>query len=167
MAKMSVRKSGRRAELAFQGKIIDGYGRDGGRARKWATHMQVGVPDLVAALPGVGAHMAEVKHRPLWAVGVDHPNPLDAIQIKRAREYIDAGALVVGMAVIGSAEARQSVLVVFDPLSDAVVWESSVPTPWVPGRGYAVRCAVEKYVERANGLRIGVHGANLRAQETS
>lgn len=48
-------------ELKDQLDLINTIKKEGGYAKKWATHFAVGVPDLVCALPGVGNFLMEVK----------------------------------------------------------------------------------------------------------
>ncbi len=106
----------KRNELVFQGHIIDSYKRCGGHARKWATELMVGMPDLICALPGWGVHLVEVKHRPMWRLGRDYPNPMTDKQRYEAGLYRNGGGRVFGFVVVESDRALGSFLVVFDPL---------------------------------------------------
>lgn len=128
----------RRQELKFQDYIIESYKRCGGYARKWATDMQVGLPDLCATLPEYGGHWSEVKHRPLWGMGVSYKNPLDKMQVRNARLYIQGGALVYGAVIISSVNVTGSKLCVFHPLADCITADTSNTFDYVPGRGYPI-----------------------------
>ena len=141
-----------RKEIPFQNHIMDSYEAHGGKARKWATELQVGVPDLICSLPVFGVHLAEVKHRPEFGcVGkMVMPNPLAPKQVSVAREFINGGGLVVMMVVAQSEKALGSWLYMFDPLClniDATGWVPRVP--YVPGRKFNVRGLLEFYLERA------------------
>lgn len=108
----------KRQELKFQDHIVDSYGLAGGYAKKWASEMAVGNPDLVCALPGVGVHLVEVKHRPDWRLGNEYANPLTAKQMQVARDYTKAGGVVFGAVVFGSVKALGAFLFFFDPTLD-------------------------------------------------
>jgi hypothetical protein len=120
----------RRVELAFQKHIIDSYKTGGGYAKKWASEWQKGVPDLIASLPGVGLHLAEVKHRPDFLKKGRIANPLEPKQRQECRDYIQAGAMVCGFLISGE-KATGSRLYVFDPSADYVhdhdPWVAYVP----------------------------------------
>lgn len=109
-----------RRELKFQDHIIDSYKLAGGHARKWATDLQVGMPDLICSLLGYGCHLVEVKHRPAWRPGLVYPNPLTLKQRFEMSKYKGAGAKVHGFAIAGGTDAIGSVLVLFDPTADQV-----------------------------------------------
>lgn len=144
--KLTVRGSKRRVELKFQKHIINSYKRQGGVARKWASEWQVGVPDIIASLPLVGVHLIEVKHRPEWESGQIRSNPLDPIQISVAKDYINAGGLVIGAVVFASPEARGSCLTMFDPICSSFECGGPATAPYVPGLGFDVRHLLAKFV---------------------
>lgn len=134
----------RRVELKFQDHIIDSYKACGGYARKWATDMQVGLPDLCAALPGIGGHWVEVKHRPEWSIlKREYGNPLDKMQVRNARLYMDAGALVFGAVIVEGSNAIGSHLVIFHPLAPVLMTDHTI-YPYVPGKGYDVATAARE-----------------------
>lgn len=54
-------KKKKRQELKDQDDIIATIRAEGGYAEKWASLFQVGKPDLICALPGVGNFLMEVK----------------------------------------------------------------------------------------------------------
>lgn len=141
---ITVRGGARRVELTFQNRLIDSYKDQGGFARKWASGWQVGAPDLVAALPGFGVHLVEVKHRPLWRMGDVHTNPLDKIQVKTSRDFVSAGGLVVGLVVFGASGAIGSYLKVFNPGDETITLEKRASVPYVAGRGYDIVRALGK-----------------------
>jgi len=49
-------------ELNVQANILKSVIKGGGFGRKWASDFQVGVPDLILAMPGLGLWLCEVKH---------------------------------------------------------------------------------------------------------
>lgn len=139
MAKVvSVRSDTRRQELKFQGYILDSYGNQNGYARKWATDLQVGVPDIIASLPDIGVHLLEVKHRPEWIVGGGYPNPLDRAQVRIAREFEQAGALIMGAVIVGGVHANDTSLCVFPPLQESINLFAETSSRYKPGKGYDV-----------------------------
>jgi hypothetical protein len=143
---ISLRGPNRRRETKFQDHIIKSYLAQGGAARKWATDLQVGVPDLIASLDGVGVHLVEVKHRPEWRRERAYGNPLDAAQIRVAREFVTGGALVVGAVVIESPEAKGAHLVAFDPIGTELHTSLSFSTPYVLGAGFDMRGLVGAFL---------------------
>lgn len=118
--------SNKRAELKFQKHIIDSYIIQGGYARKWATQLAVGEPDLVATVPVVGQHLAEVKHRPDWVIGGTYKNPLTPKQKDEAIKFINGGGRCVALIVVGSTSAIGSKLVVCDPTQHEVMLKRHV-----------------------------------------
>lgn len=134
----------RRVELKFQDHIIDSYKACGGYARKWATDMQVGLPDLCATLPGIGGHWVEVKHRPEWSIlRKEYENPLDKMQARNARLYIEGGALVFGAVIVGGVKAIGSSLVIFHPYAPVIMADRNI-FPYVPGKGYDMTAAARE-----------------------
>lgn len=133
-------KAERRREIKFQNHLIDSYKRCGGHARKWATEMLVGMPDLIATTRWIGCHLAEVKHRPLWSHSDISPreNPLTRKQRDEARKYIDGGTLVCGYVVTDAELAEGSYLIIFDPLCDEFIPATQLYTPYQKGVGYDV-----------------------------
>lgn len=125
-----------RRELKFQDHIIDSYKLAGGHARKWATDLQVGMPDLICSLLGYGCHLVEVKHRPEWRPGLTYDNPLTLKQQLEARKFKEAGAKVHGFVVAGDTDAVGSFLILIDPLADRVKMERYVP--YVAGKKFNV-----------------------------
>lgn len=116
----------KRTELAFQNHIIDSYKLRGGYAKKWASEWQKGVPDLIATLPGVGLHLAEVKHVPNFLDKGRIPNPLEPKQKQECRDYMNGGAMVCGFLIAG-AKTIGSRLYVFDPTAEEILDGD----PWV------------------------------------
>lgn len=127
----------RRVELKFQNHIIDSYEKFGGYARKWASDLQVGPPDLVGAMPEIGQHLMEVKHRPEFGdTKMSMPNPMDKKQIDVAKRYINANG-VVFLGVVGkSSKAIGSTLSLFDPLDPQIDYEEDWALPYVGGIGF-------------------------------
>lgn len=128
--------AGARKELKFQDHIIDSYKLAGGHARKWATDLQVGMPDLICALPILGVHLVEVKHRPDWKIGAPYANPLSIKQKLEAVKYSNAGGCVFGMVVVGSEDAVGSHLVIFDPTAAAI--STTTHVAYALGRKYNI-----------------------------
>lgn len=126
----------RQQELKFQSHILDSYERAGGYGRKWATDLQVGVPDLIASLHGWGTHLIEVKHRPTWD-GDEKSNPLNSKQIQIAKKFYNAGSLVLGAVVVGETKALGSVLCFFDPKLDD--FKPIIRSMYVMGKGFPIR----------------------------
>lgn len=130
---MSMLRTTKRQEIKVQGHLIDSYKMQGGYARKWATERQVGMPDLIATLPSIGCHLVEVKHRPEWALGKTYPNPLDLIQQKVARDFVNGGALVAGAVVVGEGSIAASTLFVFNPMAEELTLDPDLGVRYVPG----------------------------------
>lgn len=142
-------------ELSFQRRIMDSYDKAGGYARKWASDVQAGVPDLVASLPmlSVGCHLAEVKHRPQWSIDKlprnDVKNCLTSLQMDVCGRFVHGGALVVAMLVVGGGgRGASSHLGLFDPRADKWDLKGATWYPYVAGEGYDVTSAVQSYVLR-------------------
>lgn len=134
-----------RRELKFQDHIIDSYKQCGGHARKWATDLQVGMPDLICSLRPHGVHLAEVKHRPEFILGRVYANPLTARQIHEAGLYTKAGGLALGYLVFGATDALGSMLKVFDPLAQLVDLGSGAWVPYQPGLKFNMHKLLEGY----------------------
>lgn len=130
-----------RRELKFQDHIIDSYKLQGGHARKWATDLQVGMPDLICAIASIGVHLIEVKHRPTWRRGGEYTNPLTAKQQFEASKYKGAGGLVFGCVVIEGQDAIGSYLAIFDPVRASV--QLSRYVPYAPGSKYDMKRLLE------------------------
>lgn len=141
---MSLLRTTKRQEIKVQGHLIDSYKMQGGYARKWATERQVGMPDLIAALPSIGCHLVEVKHRPEWALGKTYPNPLDPIQQKVARDFVAGGALVAGAVVVGDGPITASVLFVFDPMTGELMLDPDLGVHYVPGAKFDTEDAFQR-----------------------
>lgn len=125
-----------RRELKFQDHIIDSYKLAGGHARKWATDLQVGMPDLICSMLGYGCHLVEVKHRPTWKRGGAYANPLTEKQKFECGKYKMAGAKVHGFVIVESTDALGSHLALFDPVAPHVQLLNSVP--YVAGKKFNV-----------------------------
>lgn len=135
----SVRKENRRDELKMQNHVVASYKNFGGYAKKWASDLQAGQPDLVAALPGMGGHLIEMKHRPEWGLkssGIK--NPMEPLQVEVCGHYIRAGMPTFGLVIVGSSNAMGSHAVPFHPLEDRIAWDESIAFPYIPKRGYDV-----------------------------
>ncbi len=135
-----------RNELAFQTRIVDSYAKCGGFARKWASDMQAGQPDIIACLPEFGVHLTEVKHEPEFGVAMRSiANPMTKLQRLVCQSYEVAGGLVF-LSVIGESErAIGSFLYVFPTSVERLVPSGAIwATPYVPGRGYDMNVAVRR-----------------------
>jgi len=132
-----------RAELKFQNHIIDSYKLAGGTAKKWASEWQAGPPDLVCALRGYGVHLMEVKHLPTFTR--ENKNPMTELQQKVAREYLAAGGMVV-LGVVRGKKAINSELGLFNPIAKTIHPQDTVWSPYVPGKKFPIRQALEEYV---------------------
>ena len=49
------------SENKFQARIVRSIRMQGGFARKWASEYNIGVPDLIGAIPTIGTFFMEVK----------------------------------------------------------------------------------------------------------
>lgn len=135
----SVRKDNRRDELKMQNYIIGSYLDCGGFAKKWASDLQAGQPDLIAALPGLGGHLVEVKHRPEWDTRhAPSANPMEPLQIEMARKFINGGMAVFGLVIVGSSNVIGSYAVPFHPLDVTISWDEGRAYAYRPGKGYNV-----------------------------
>lgn len=137
-----------RRELKFQGHIMKSYKNCGGHARKWATNMTVGPPDLVAQIRPLGLHLVEVKHRPNWSVGKGYKNPMTAKQEDFNKDFSDAGAPTFLMVVIGSHEALKSTLHLFTTPAEKIWVTPHNGVPYQPRVGYDIKKLME-------GLKYG------------
>ncbi len=126
-----------RRELKFQDHIVDSYKLAGGHARKWATDLQVGMPDLICSLKGWGIHLVEVKHRPAWKVDQVYGNPLTEKQKFECAKFNNAGGFVYGFVVFGSTDAIGSHMAVFDPTIANIQLFRCVP--YIAGKKYCIR----------------------------
>lgn len=132
-------------ELQFQNHIIDSYKNYGGLAKKWATEMQRGNPDLVCSLGGYGTHLAEVKHEPDFEDKKRIDNPLRPKQIQVCRTFIEAGSMVLAYVISGD-NTLNSKLHVFHPLDRTFTFEEhSCWVPYVKGEKYDVRYLLYQY----------------------
>lgn len=87
--------TGGKRELSYQNRIIESYSLYEGFARKWATNLYVGMPDLICALPGYGLHLIEVKHHPVDPKKLStFPDPRTPRQAFAALKYTNAGGEV-------------------------------------------------------------------------
>lgn len=137
----------RQTELKFQNHIIDSYEKCGGRARKWASEWQKGMPDLICSLPGVGGHLLEVKHRPEFGpMKRIIKNPLEPKQRDEAKKYIEAGCAVFVAIIACETLALKSRLLLFDPLADLMYYNEEESVPYEPGKGYYVRGLIEEAI---------------------
>ncbi len=139
----------RRTELKFQNHIIDSYQNCGGRARKWASEWQKGMPDLICSLPGVGGHLLEVKHEPEFG-GIRKviKNPLAPKQRNEAEKYIAAGCPVFAAIVCCGVLATGTKLALFHPMSDVFYFFEDQSVPYVAGHGYDMRMLIENKLRR-------------------
>lgn len=100
-----------RLELKDQSDIIHSIREEGGYARKWATHFQVGVPDLVCAHPGVGNFLLEVKSVEIVdSVSADEKLKVTPKQLHELEKYSDAGGLSLLGIVAHRARPQSKVL---------------------------------------------------------
>lgn len=125
-----------RRELKFQDHIVDSYKLAGGHARKWATDLQVGMPDLICSLLVYGCHLVEVKHRPSWKRGGSYANPLTEKQKFECGKYKMAGAKVHGFVIVEGTDALGSHLALFDPTTPGVQLLQHVP--YVAGKKFNI-----------------------------
>lgn len=135
-------------ELKFQKYITDNYKSAGGYAKKWASDLAVGNPDLVCSL--IVPHMIEVKHRPTWDGERPIKNPMTAKQVIEMDKWIDSG-MVGALAIVTGEKAIGSVLHYCWPLPpDGVIsghWVFA-KGEYVAGAGFPIRRIVEKYKVR-------------------
>ena len=104
----------RQEELKYQGHIVKSYAAQGGFAMKWQSDMTSGKPDLVATLPGIGTHLVEVKHLPNFpSNGALVANALRPLQQKVARDYAEAGAMVLAFIVYGGPTVQSTGIAAF------------------------------------------------------
>ncbi len=136
----------KRNELAFQGHIIDSYKYFGGYAKKWASELQKGVPDLIATTREHGLHLAEVKHRPEFGK-VSINNPLESKQQLVCREYIEGGSRVFGFLVSGE-KAVKSRLYIFDPLCEKLDPKELKWVPYVIGLKFDVVGLINSFIDQ-------------------
>lgn len=135
----------RRVELSYQNHIMDSYKIAGGRAKKWASEWQKGVPDLIASLHGVGVHLVEVKHVPTFDRTKTIKNPLQPKQKQECRDYIEAGGLVMGFLVCGPSVIK-SELFVFNPCADLLDGASMPSVPYRLKAKYDLRPAIRTHM---------------------
>lgn len=122
----------------YQKHIIDSYANCGGYAKKWASEVAVGNPDLVAAMPNEGQHLAEVKHRPDWQPHKTYKNPLTRKQRDVAKEYTKGGGKVYVFIVIGVGTALNSWLYIFDANEDTLDFNAGMYVCYVAGKKYNI-----------------------------
>jgi len=134
----------RQRELAFQNHIIDSYKHQGGLAKKWATEMQKGNPDLICSIDGYGAHFAEVKHIPDFESKRVIKNPMRPKQVQVCRDFIKAGSNVL-LYVVSGTDTLNSKLYVFDPMQEHIYHEVACAAPYVKGEKYDIRLVLYQY----------------------
>lgn len=143
----------KRDELKFQDHIIDSYALCGGYAKKWASDVTVGNPDLVCAHPSVRQHLMEIKHRPsltefdtkTW------DNQLGTKQVVEARRHIQAGGIAFAALVIGSSDALRSKIGLFHPLDDTWDPRRARWVPYRPGNKYDISLLMMDAIKRKIG----------------
>lgn len=134
----------RQRELAYQNHIIDSYKNQNGLAKKWATEMQKGNPDLVCSIDGYGAHLAEVKHIPNFQNMRIIKNPMRPKQIQVCREFIKAGSNVV-LYVIAGEDTLKSKLYAFDPMQEHIYHEVACASEYERSKKYDIRAILHQY----------------------
>jgi hypothetical protein len=144
----------RKQELIFQNHLIDSYKAQGGYAKKWASDLMVGNPDLICAFPGIGQHLVEVKHRPQFSPydGNGWKNQLEPKQIYECKRHIEGGGAVLAGVIIGSVSALNSFLCFFDPREPVWTLREMLIAKYVPGQGYRLDGVLN------NAKRRGVGG---------
>lgn len=116
-----------RNEIRFQNHIIDSYAMRGGHAQKWASEWQANKPDLICSLPGIGLHLLEVKHVPVFESVVR--NCLTKGQQIECQKYLNGGAWVWAAVVSGASDARGSYLGLLDTQAEMWHYDKAI---WVP-----------------------------------
>jgi len=132
----------KRQEIKYQGYIIDSYVNCGGYAKKWASEWSNGNPDIIASLPGFGAHFLEAKHFPTMPVSESgNKNPMTELQKGEAANWQKAGVMSLGILVVGGPTVKDTMVALFLP-QDEKWGVSNKITSWVPyrtGFGYDMR----------------------------
>lgn len=138
------------SELKEQLDIIKSIRRQGGFARKWSSDFQVGIPDIVAALPGIGAFFIEVKFERVTQWNFDRKVGTTPLQKICLQEITEAGGIaMIGVAIRGpSSKDRWLHLLPFD--AERVARDDhgcfGVAIAWEPGVGYNVRSGVSQII---------------------
>lgn len=136
-----------RKELAFQKHIINSYKFWGGYAKKWASDLAVGNPDLACKLPDYPFHYIEVKHRPTWDGRRQINNPMTEKQKIEMKKWHNAG-VVCALGVVTGDKAINSALYYCNPHGDYIN-ESCVYdfVRYVPGKGFNMPYLVAAVLE--------------------
>lgn len=103
-------------EIEWQRKIIEWVRGRGGHARKWATELAIGVPDLVVALPETGVVLAEVKRLVGVKTGFKRNVGLTPKQKHELNAFRYAGADVRVLAVVEMSRYERYIIE-YDPPS--------------------------------------------------
>lgn len=136
-----------RKELLFQKHIIDSYENSGGHARKWSSEWQKGPADLVCSHPILRGHLVEVKHRPTFGNrNIAIQNPMDEMQRKKAKDFMDAG-MPVFLAIVRGEKAINSQITFVHPLQEMIKPLACKFHDYVPGVKFPIK-------EILNGLRV-------------
>lgn len=98
-------------ETDFQHQIIKAAREQGGHGRKWSSQFQVGVIDLVIALPTIGAVFMEVKREKMGSGSMDRALGVTEKQRLELFNWHTSGVLaVVGLVLDGGARHRSLAL---------------------------------------------------------
>lgn len=108
-----------RRELMFQNHIIDSYKLLGGYAKKWASDLAVGNPDLVCSIPWRFTHFVEVKHLPTWNGEREIKNPMTPKQIIECRKWAKT-KVPVFLGIVTGTKAVESRLYYCHPFDEKV-----------------------------------------------
>jgi hypothetical protein len=134
-------------ELKFQNHIVNSYKIAGGYAKKWASDLAVGNPDLICSL--VRPHLMEVKHRPTWDGNRPVKNPMTAKQVIEMGRWIDAGTMGM-LGIVTGEKAINAVLHLCWP----VPTDGIISGHWVfargayqPGVGFPIETMIEEYID--------------------
>lgn len=144
--------STRRVELKLQGYLVKSYRHYGGAATKWASGFQAGPCDLVCSMPSFGAHLVEAKHRPTWSKEI--LNPMTALQIEFAKDYIKGGSLVYLAIWRGGPKVQDTEVAVCNPLAETINPSSHDFFRPETGGLFPVR----KMLEEAERMMVENHG---------
>lgn len=154
-------------ELTVQKNILTSVIKGGGFGRKWASDFQVGMPDLILAMPRLGTWLCEVKHEHEPAPSMtglsriaNHPTK---IQRSILTDFYDAGARVLILNsvafAVGGSKTQIKVLVASSVDDDEQKLYATnnghnsewLQIEWKPGVGYNMVALLTLAQERYYG----------------